>query len=194
MKNQKNFAHLVNRCENISFRKALVFLSFLSWLVLSLNSTGADGQNLQKSAAAAEKDTNSRISKAKSPLADIDSLWVIHFHPTVQCSCCINVGNFSKKCLEKHYVKPYQDGRIMLKECNIDEDSATAKKYEIFGSALGFEKFLGAKAEFEEIESVWEFCEEEKKFLESFRKEMDRFLNPSKKDTSQSVTESTESK
>jgi hypothetical protein len=169
-------------------------MSFISWLFLSLNSTGADGQILQNNTTRAERDTNSRISKVKSPLVDIDSLWVIHFHPTVQCSCCINVGNFSKKCLEKHHAKQYHDGRIIFKECNIDEDSATANKYEIFGSALGFEKFLGAKAEFEEIESVWEFCEDEKQFFESFRAEMDRFINPSKKDTSRSAIKSIESK
>lgn len=194
MKNQKILSRLVNRCENVSFRKALVFLSILSWLVLSVNSTGPDGQILQNSTTEAERDTNSRISKVKGSLADIDSLRVIHFHPTVQCSCCINVGNFSKKCLEKHYAKPYRDGRIMFKVCNINEDPATARKYEIFGSALGFEKFLGAKAEFKSIESVWEFCEDEKQFLESFREEMDRFINSSKKDTSRPAIKSIESK
>jgi hypothetical protein len=109
-----------------------------------------------------------------------DTLFVIHFHPTVQCSCCINVGIFSKKSLEKYYPKPYKDGRIVFKECNIDQDSLTAQKYKIFGSALGFKKLFKGKEKFKEIESVWEFCEDEAKFLPTFKKEMDEFLNSRK--------------
>jgi len=105
-----------------------------------------------------------------------DSLLVVHFHPTVQCSCCINVGNFSKKGLEKLYSEPYKDRRIIFKECNTDEDSTIIRKYKIFGSALGFKKFLKGKEEFKEIESVWEFCEEEEKFLLNFQKELSSFI------------------
>ena len=113
--------------------------------------------------------------------AGFDSIVVFHFHPTAQCSCCINVGNFSKKGLEKFYAKPYKDGRIVFRECNIDEDSLTAKKYQIFWSALGFTKLSKGKNEFKEIESVWEFCEDEVKFLPTFKKELDEFINGSGK-------------
>ena len=85
---------------------------------------------------------------------EIDSLLVIHFHPTAQCSCCINVGNFAKKGLEKFYSKLYKDRRIIFREHNIDEDSLSAKKYKIFWSALGFQKFSGEKNDFKEVEWV----------------------------------------
>ncbi len=114
--------------------------------------------------------------KAQDSTFDFDSLMVIHFHPTAQCSCCINVGNFSKKALEKFYSKPYKDKRIIFRECNIDEDSLTAKKYQIFWSALGFAKMVKGKEEFKEIESVWTFCEEEHKFLINFQKELNSFI------------------
>jgi hypothetical protein len=136
-----------------------------------------------------EESTNSTLKKvdtAKKEVTDstlilgFDSLLIIHFHPTAQCSCCINVGNFSKKGLEKFYSKPYKDRRIIFKECNIDEDSSTAKKYKIFGSALGFKKLFKGKEEFKEIESVWEFCEEEQKFLINFQKELNDFITPKK--------------
>ncbi len=111
---------------------------------------------------------------------DFDSLLVIHFHPIAQCSCCINVGNFSKKGLVKFYPKLYKDRQIIFKECNIDEDSSTARKYKIFGSALGFKKVFKEKEEFKEIESVWEFCEEEEKFLINFQKELNSFITGKK--------------
>lgn len=169
----------------MSAKKTWIVLSFISLLLLSAGSTGAEGQNPQKKPATADEDTNSASSQGKSPAADIDSAFVIHFHPTVQCSCCINVGSFARKGLEKYYAKPYQERRIIFRECNIDEDSASAEKYEIIGSALGFERFCGEKAEFKEIESVWEFCEDQGEFLPLFRRELDGFLRSSKKDTSQ---------
>ena len=113
-----------------------------------------------------------------------DSIMVIHFHPTAQCSCCINVGSFAKKGLEKFYSKPYKEGRIIFKECNTDEDSTIIKKYRIFGSALGFKKFIKDKEEFREIESVWEFCEEEEKFLINFQKELQSFVTGKKEEKS----------
>jgi hypothetical protein len=109
-------------------------------------------------------------------ILEYDSLLVIHFHPTAQCSCCINVGNFSKKGLGMLYPELYKDRRIIFKQCNIDEDSSTANKYKIFGSALGFKKFLKGKEEFKEVESVWEFCEDEDKFLIDFQRELRSFV------------------
>jgi len=136
------------------------------------------GQNLQKTTT---QSPTGKIDLSKH-LSKGDTLFVIHFHPTVQCSCCINVGNFSKKGLEKYYTKPYKDGRIIFKECNIEEDSLTARKYKILGSALGFKRMLKGKEEFKEIESVWEFCEDEVKFLPTFKKELDDFINSKKKE------------
>lgn len=129
----------------------------------------------------------------KHPLK-IDSVLVIHFHPTVQCSCCINVGGFSTKSLEKYYAEPYKEGHIIFKEYDIDEDTLIAKKYEIYWSALGFEKLCDGKNEFREIESVWEFCEEEKKFLPNFKKELDQFMRESGKGEPQPKTQSKENK
>jgi len=103
-------------------------------------------------------------------------------------------GKLTQKGLEKYYVKPYKEKRIIFKECNIDQDSLTVQKYKIFWSALGFEKFSPKKNEFKEIESVWEFCEEEKKFLLNFKKELDQFMGASKKDKPRTNTQSKESK
>lgn len=139
---------------------------------------------------------SSKLGPVRSEKIDIskylskgDTLFVIHFHPTVQCSCCINIGNFSKKGLEKFYTKPYKEGRIIFKECNFEEDTLTAKKYRIFQSALGFRKIFKGKEEFKEIESVWQFCEDEGKFLPNFKKELDDFLFGEKKSKSQTKTQ-----
>jgi len=163
-------------------KKIWIFLFVFCLLILGESLLGANGQKSRVISVLTEKDTTSDILKLRDPMANVDSLLVIHFHPTVQCSCCINVGSFAKKSLEKYYARPCKDSLIIFKEYNIDEDSSTARKYKIFWSALGFQKFSKKKNEFKEIESVWEFCENEEKFLMNFKKELDQFLFPSKKE------------
>lgn len=153
----------------------ITFFSILLFFTFGTSSGGEDSPKLKSQETAEKPDTGKYLSKG-------DTLFVIHFHPTVQCSCCINVGNFSKKSLEKYYAQLYKSRRIIFKECNIDEDSLTAKKYQIFWSALGFQKSLKGKVEFKEIESVWDFCEDEVKFLPTFKKELDEFINSWKKE------------
>jgi hypothetical protein len=135
----------------------------------------------------AQKELYSKNKEAADStlILEYDSLLIIHFHPTAQCSCCINVGNFSRKGLEKLYPKLYKNRRIIFKECNIDDDSLTAKRYKIFGSALGFKKFLKGKEEFKEVESVWEFCEDEDQFLIDFQKELRSFVADKKEGKSE---------
>jgi hypothetical protein len=127
------------------------------------------------------KDTISTVINQANQSHDIDSLLVIHFHPEVQCSCCISVGNFARKALEKFYDKQYRDSVLIFRTYNIDEDTLTAEKYKIFWSALVFETFSGQKIKFKEIESVWEFCEDEEKYLTNFKKELDGYIVESKK-------------
>jgi hypothetical protein len=165
----------------MSLRKVTIYLSFVFIFTSCVSLAIANELKSQKNSSAIDKDTTSNMKKKSNLLSNVDSLFVIHFHPTVQCSCCINVGIFAQRSLEKYYAKPYKEGRIIFKEYNIDEDSSTAKRYKIFWSALGFEKFFGEKKEFEEIESVWEFCEEKEKFLPKFKKELDQFMSESKK-------------
>ena len=129
-----------------------------------------------------------KITEAVESVSIKDTLFVIHFHPTIQCSCCINVGNFSKKSLERYYAKSYQNGSIVFKECNIDEDSLTVKRYGIFSSALGFKRTYQGKEKYREIESVWEYCEDENKFLPNFKIELDQFLQEDKKGEDSTTT------
>ncbi|MGB2696551.1 MAG: hypothetical protein WBD28_01670 [Candidatus Zixiibacteriota bacterium] len=151
-----------------------MFISAIFWFVVYSSSVAGVLQKTTSKESTGKIDISEYFSK-------IDTLFVIHFHPTVQCSCCINVGNFARKGLEQFYAKPYNDSLVIFKEYDIDEDSSTAKKYGIFWSALGFEKFCGGEKEFKEIDSVWEFCEEKEKFLLNFKREIDEFIMRSKK-------------
>jgi hypothetical protein len=181
-------------CGNRKSAKALILLAFFCLSVFAVNSAGSDGPELPKAPAESVKDTVSFAGQKEDSLSYFDSLLVIHFHPTVQCSCCINVGIFSKRSLEEYYAKPYKDRRIIFKEYDTDEDTVTAKTYKIFWSALGFEKLSKGKSLFKEIESVWEFCEQEKKFLPTFKKELDQFMSQSSERKARDKTQSEEGK
>ncbi len=165
----------------MNLHKMLTFLLLFCVPILAATLSKASEQKPSETGALANQDTVSKSLKQVNALADMDSLLVIHFHPEVQCSCCIKVGIYSKEGLERFYAKPYQDSCILFKEYNIDEDTSTAKRYKVFWSALGFEKFSGKKADFKEVESVWEFCEDKDKFLPKFRRELDEFIKEAKK-------------
>lgn len=180
----------------MKLNKIVLLLSTITFvgllITLSPQALCVDKANDPPQKKSMAKDSSGTFSEREvylKTIAGFDSIVVLHFHPTAQCSCCINVGNFAKMGLEKYYAKPYKEARIVFREYNIDEDSSTAKKYKIFWSALGFEKLSGGKNEFKEIESVWEFCEDEEKFLPNFKKELDEFMLASKKKKSQPKTQ-----
>jgi hypothetical protein len=154
-----------------------IFLLLFCVLLSGASLSNINGQKSAEISISAKQDTVAPESKKTTSLADIDSLLVIHFHPEVQCSCCIKVGIYAKEGLEKFFAEPYKDSCIIFREYNIDEDTITAKRYEIFWSALGFERFSGKTREFKEIESVWDICEDREKFLPNFRRELDQFMN-----------------
>jgi hypothetical protein len=187
-------ARLFCCCGSKKSYKALAFVALLCLILFAVSGAESDGPRPPKAPAESAKDTLTPTEHQKDSLSHSDSLLVIHFHPTVQCSCCINVGIFSKKSLEKYHAGEYKDGQIIFKEYNIDEDTLTAKKYQIFWSALGFEKFFKGKSLFKEIESVWEFCEQEKKFLPNFKKELDEFMSQPPEEKAKDKTESKEGK
>jgi hypothetical protein len=164
-------------------KRTLIFLLTFGLLIMGGRSIGAEEQRTKNLPTIAEQDTFLGSQKKTDIPTDFDSILVIHFHPTVQCSCCINVGNFSQKGLKEFYSKPHQKLQFLFQEINIDEDTLAAKEYQVFGSALGFERLYKDKNEFKEIEAVWEFCEDEIKFLEVFKKELDGFINEPQADT-----------
>lgn len=174
----------------VFFPLAIIFISITATPFYFFNGMfeiKAESQNDKNSSVNEPLTVSSKENSHVQSLMPYDSIMVIHFHPTAQCSCCINVGNFSRKGLEKFYSKAYKERHIVFKECNIDEDSLTARRYKIFGSALGFKKFLKAKEDFKEIESVWEFCEDEGKFLTDFQKELQSFIAGKKEDVKETT-------
>jgi hypothetical protein len=187
-------ARLYCCCVRSKSPKAPILVGLVCLTVFAAIASGSDGPKPPEAPAEPAKDTLAPAAHQEDSLSHFDSLLVIHFHPTVQCSCCINVGIFSKKGLERYFAREYKAGQIVFKEYNIDEDTLTAKRYQIFWSALGFEKFSKGKNLFKEIESVWEFCEQEKKFLPSFKKELDLFISQWSEEKAKEKTKSKEGK
>jgi hypothetical protein len=161
----------------------------MAWGLLMVGGTFAAtraGEKLESQAAAGTDSVSDSLKMSQVQIGR-DTIFVIHFHPTVQCSCCINVGSFSKEALEKDYATPFENGLIVFRECNIDQDTLTPARYAIFGSALGFSRMSDGKEEFRDIQSVWDSCEDHDKFLPAFRKELDDFLRGPKADTSETA-------
>jgi hypothetical protein len=132
------------------------------------------GSSVGKESTVAESDTSSADHAAAFTI--IDSMFVVHFHADVQCSCCINVGEFANESLETHYVDVLESGKLSHKEYNIDDDSYLESNYEVSDAALAFEAFTGKGRTFKVIESVWDHCKDKNQFVAKFREELDGFV------------------
>jgi hypothetical protein len=152
-------------------KQDFVFI-FLIFSLCSISFSSSFGEKLKRPSQA---DSLQNKEMAKS-LSEIDTLLVIHFHNTVQCSCCINVGDFSKIALDKYFKEPYKKGKIILQECHLHEDSITAKRYKVFHSTLVFNKIIKKKDYFKEMEWVWDLCENKDKFVKKFQVELKNFI------------------
>jgi hypothetical protein len=157
------------KLKNSSILFLLVFLGFL------INSVNSQTKKI-------EKGDSSKTTTALKPQSTFDSILVIHFHPTVQCSCCINVGDFAKEGLKKDFTKLFESKKILYRKINFETDTLKAKKYHIVNSALVFDKFSHGKENFKEIFEVWELCEDKKGYLEYFKSELSSFLEPKREE------------
>ena len=154
-------------------------LSVILLLVINLLGFGAlvgahSGSGVDRESTIAESDTSSADHGADFSI--IDSMFVVHFHPDVQCSCCINVGEFANESLETHYADVLEAGKLSHKEYNIDDDSYSESNYEVSDAALAFEAFTDEGRTFEVIESVWDHCKDRDKFIANFQEELDSFV------------------
>lgn len=71
--------------------------------------------------------------KAERPI-----VYIYNFHVTNRCPSCVAIENATTKTLNTYFKKEMQQGRIIRKIVNVDEDANAkiAEKYEAFGSGL----------------------------------------------------------
>jgi hypothetical protein len=156
-------------------------ISVIPFLIICLSGfdtdAGASGEaSIGKEVALTESGTASIGARDTAAFSIVDSMFVIHFHPDIQCSCCINVGEFSNESLETRYSDVCKEGKLSYREYNVDDDSYLETSYEVSDAALAFEAFTVRGREFKVIESVWDHCEDRDRFMAKFQEELDNFV------------------
>jgi len=158
-------------------RHSTIFERYLICLVLlCIAVAGTVACTVGNEMLTSESDTSSIHQLHTAAFSAIDSIFVIHFHPAIQCSCCINVGEFSQEALRTHYSGLCEEGKLSHSEYNIDDDSYIETGYEVSDAALAFEAFTERGHGFKLITSVWDHCMDKDRFVVTFREEMDAFV------------------
>jgi hypothetical protein len=100
----------------------VIFL-IIAWTVfLQLNSCNARGQ----------------ADNSQTGIIQSETVEVYYFHFTRRCETCLAVENESRKAIEELYPSALEEGRIIFKSLNLEEEEGKliAQKFNIAGQTL----------------------------------------------------------
>ncbi len=106
----------------------------------------------------------------KAPVIPADSIEVVHFHGTQQCSSCIAVGKYALQTITSKFPEEYASGKISFKEINIDlpENNDIVTKYQAGGSSLFVNAMRGTTDDIVQDTTVWQLVNNEERYINYF--------------------------
>jgi hypothetical protein len=95
--------------------------------------------------------------KASETKPKADKVEVFTFHATQRCTTCIAIGKLSRETIEEYYQPELRDGKIEVREINIDlpENKELAEKFQASGSALKINAIYDGTDHITEDTKVW---------------------------------------
>ena len=99
-----------------------------------------------------------------------------YFHPTARCQSCLNLESYMKELIDTKY---YEDG-FHFEEVNIEEkeNEHYKKDFELQFSSVILVKFEKDKQiKWKNLDSVWSYTNDKKKFFNYAEEEITDFLN-----------------
>ena len=120
--------------------------------------------------------TDTQVTQA--PVVPADSIEVVHFHGTQQCSSCIAVGKYALQTIQEKFPDEFASGRIVFKEINIDlkENNDIVTKYQAGGSSLFINAIRGTTDDIAQDTTVWQLVNNEEKYIQYFEGKLNALL------------------
>ena len=108
-----------------------------------------------------------------------DKVIVYYFHETIRCSTCMKFEAYSKATLDKYFPKDLKDGEVEWHVLNMDspQNKHFVKQFKLFTKALIIEKVHDGKVVvWKNLEDIWSFTEDEGKFMNYVKTNIDAYL------------------
>ncbi|PIT95231.1 hypothetical protein COT98_00640 [Candidatus Falkowbacteria bacterium CG10_big_fil_rev_8_21_14_0_10_39_9] len=152
-------------------KKSLFLPIILGALILTLSGCSRD----QKITYFNEDGTAKTVS-VKDTIAD--KVQVFNFHSTQRCTTCIAIGKLSGETVEEYYQRELRDGKIEVREINIDlpENKELAEKFQASGSALKINAIYDGQDHITEDTAVWRLTSNPEQFKSYLKNKIDKLL------------------
>jgi len=138
-------------------------ISFLLWLVIAPAFSFFSG-------------ASSVFAETAAPEGKIT---VYYFHGTYRCPTCNKMERYARETIEKDFKSDLDSGKLVFRSVNVDlkENEHYVKKYQLYTKAL----VLSATRDGQEIRSknldkIWEYVRNKKKYEHYVRDEIATFL------------------
>jgi len=116
---------------------------------------------------------------ASIPAPENITIKVVKFEPTHPCQSCINLGNFAKETMQKHFPGDHESGKITYETVNFQDpkNRDIVKKYNVVGSSLYITVIKDGKEEVIDANDMWNYVQEKEEYMKIFKNKLEEIKN-----------------
>ncbi|MDD4412533.1 MAG: nitrophenyl compound nitroreductase subunit ArsF family protein [Patescibacteria group bacterium] len=147
-------------------------LTFILLILSIFIFTGCSSSN-NKSKSSGTNEVKASETKLKA-----DKVQVFTFHATKRCATCIAIGKLSGETVEEYYQPELRDGKIEVREINIDlpENKELAEKFQASGSSLKINAIYDGQDYITEDTAVWRLTSNPDQYKSYLKNKIDNLL------------------
>ncbi|MEW5821656.1 MAG: nitrophenyl compound nitroreductase subunit ArsF family protein, partial [Cyanobacteriota bacterium] len=111
------------------------------------------------------------------------NLIVYYFHDNYRCSNCIKIENYTREALKNNYARLLKDGSLKYKVVNTEEKNNQHynKDYQLYTKSIIISKLdNGKEISWKNLDKIWQYLGNQKKFEEYIVKEIKSLINTGK--------------
>jgi len=126
-----------------------------------------------------QNSTQNIKTTASIPTPENITIKVVKFEPTHPCQSCLNLGNFAKETIEKHFPEDYESGKIAYETVNFQDpkNMDIVKKYNVVGSSLYITVIKDGEEEVIDANDMWNYVQEKEEYMRVFKNKLEEIKN-----------------
>ena len=102
-----------------------------------------------------------------------------YFHGTVRCETCLNIEHYTDEALKTYFAEELSDRKLEWRVVNreVPPNEHFVQDYGLYSQALIIiDSIPGQKAEYKNLEAMWDYAHDKPAFMEWVRGEVDQYL------------------
>lgn len=118
-------------------------------------------------------------SAGSSPDTPRHKIVAYYFHGNMRCPTCLNIEQYTDEALKTYFADELADGKLEWRVINreVPPNEHFVQDYGLYSQALIIlDSIPGQKAEYKNLEAMWEYAHDKPAFLQWVRGEVDQYL------------------